>query len=712
MQFNSYSFILYFLPASIILYFLANKVSRAAAAVLVAAAAFCAFACASGSSGPVSEVLPVLSEACCANLSLMANPVTGEYDDYIELLNPAGEPLNVGGFGVSDSEKAKKTVLLPEIEIEPYGCLILWANGADEMLFHGKTEDTASCLTVPFKLSEGETVYLFSREGKLLDSVTLAGMHKNIAMTSLSGTWTEAYGTPGRDNRDAVLYYPPTLDEPVFDHADGFYEEPFELVITAGEGEAVYYTLDGRVPDTESALYTGPVRVGDRSGEPNLVVSQPNTTLDRSGAITEPVRKGTVVRAVAVGGDGAYSDAATAVYFVGESVKEDWSGAVLNVTADPRDLFGEYGICVTGPAYDRWYDGVQEGDQPYPQFYVRGPVTERDAEIVLWDGGKVVLRDSCGIRLGGHSSRQNATKRFSFYARKLYSGSNTFSGLLFSEGKEHSFGTREGRTDIIAHRLAEKLGIGGLAVYEKPVTVFVNGEYYTETYIRERYTGQYFENHYGIDKDDLVLISANELDEGTYADYEEYLAFITFIEESDASDPVVYEQIRKLMDTDEYARYVAFRLYLNDTDWDLYKNCKVWRTRNPDGAAERDGRWRFAIQDMDGCGWKLDWPSFDPFADETPATGKTFLEMPVLGSLFRSEAFRTAFVRAWVGIMEDTCAPEKVLTLAEEYSIPEEGPGAFWYRIEERREYALSILTKALGLSAEELERILSEATE
>ena len=692
---------------------------RMAIPAVLTAAVLLVCACTPGApameaAGPVREemqdgIVPMLSEVCCANFTLLTNPVTGRYEDYIELYNPTGQLLDIGGYIISDRQDPGKGDILPEIGIGPYGYLILWADGSDTVTAYEAAEDTQAGCALTFQLSEGETVHLFSKDGMLLDSVTLPAPHKNCAAAKLDGTWAEGYGTPGYSNADAVRYYPPTLSAPCFDHRDGFYAEPFCVTISAPEEGTIYYTLDGSVPDRNSAVYTEPGRIYDRSEEPNEVVSRPEMTRDRAGAVTDPVPKGTVLRAAVIREDASYSETATAVYFVGETAEAYEGKAVLSVTADPDDLFGEYGICVTGPAYDAWYDKGKEGDEPWPQYLVRGRATERDAELLLFDKGQSVLQDRCGIRLGGHSSRERQIKRLNFYARKIYAGSNTFSETPFPGMPEHTFSIREGKTDIIAQSLADGLGIGGLAVYDEPVLVFVNGEYYTETYIRERYDSQYFANHFGAAKDDVVLISANELDQGTYADYEDYCSFITFIEENDVSDPAVYAEVQNRMDVENYAAYVAFRLYVNDTDWDLFKNEKIWRVRTPGGEGALDGRWRWVISDLDALVWIKDWAVYDPFLKITPGTEKTFLEMPVFGSLMKNPSFKALFVKAWMRMANEVCTPERVMPLIREYEIENKFPDGIWYLVEERQNAARVILMEALDFSEEELQSLLEQ---
>ena len=655
----------------------------------------------------------VLSEACCANFSILEDPLTGDYEDYIELYNSLDVPVNVRGYQVADSPDDDIRVILPDITIPPYDYLVLFADNSEKCVAHERTETSPLSCSVGFKLSEGDTPCLFSREGEVLDFVELPAAHKNISMTNIYGSWIQASGTPGWLNQEAFEYKPATLATPIFDTESGFYEEPFLLSIAAEEGTQVYYTLDGSVPDMNSALYTGPLEIRDRSEEPNRVVSQPNTTRDRSGVITAPVDKGTVVRAVAYNEAGERSEAVTGVYFVGNRFDTYREHAVLSITADPEDLFGTYGIMVTGPAYDAWVDGGRVGDEPWPQYMTSGAISERDVFISLWNGsGDLVLSEKAGLRMSGKSTRERAVKRVALYARKLYSGSDQFGAPLFGGQMVHCFKTRSEKADLVAAALAEGLGIGGLGAEPEKVSVFLNGEYYTDTWLREHYDKQYFVNHQGIDKDDLALIDEGELDEGLPEDLEDFLDLIDYIEKHDAADPAVYEEIGRRMDVEGFARFAAFRLYLNDRDWSHLKNCRVWKSRKAEDGETLDGRWRWFLNDMDACGWRVDWAEANPFTQEVPGADVTYQDMPVLADLLKNPDFKALFVREWFHIMENVCTFEKVQPLLALYEIEEGTQDGFWYGLKERPVYARQHLMEALDLSEEELSGILAAAKE
>ena len=639
-----------------------------------------------------------ISEICCANFTLLVDPDTGEYDDYLELLNTGTEPVELEGHFLSDNGKKRNRFRLPSRTLAPGETVLLWADGS------GKSgRQSGEDIHLNFSLKPGDTVWFSSPNGLLLEELTVPERKKNIALTLLDGEWVLARGTPGEGNEKAAVYTPPSLAAPVFSLPSGFYDEPQTLELSAAPGCEIHYTLDGSLPTADSPLWEGPMTLRDISDEPNRVVSQPNTTFDRSGANTDPVDKGTVLRAAAFDAAGSFSETVTAVYFVGSARFSAYAGRqILSIVSDPDSLFGNYGICVTGGEYDRWLAEGGKGDSPWPCFFARGPRAERDAVIALWDEShSLVLEQACGLRLQGDSSRAKPLKRFRLIARELYDGSSTFSAPIFGGRNNHSFFTRADSSDLMAQRLAEGLDLGGLDAL--PATVFLNGEYYYDTYLRERYDKTYFEAHYGVSGNDLILISDNELDEGNQADYEDYLAFNDYVSSHDCADPEVWAEICAKMDVRNYAEYVALNIYCNNTDWSIQKNYKLWRTRKAKDRGFRDGRWRWLIYDMDGCAWSAakygsHRADFDAFLVEQPYTNLPFLKMPLFSDLLRNPEFRSIFVSAWLDLSNAVLRPEKAQQLLDKYGITD---GDFWVSfLQSRPTPAAELLIRDLELDA------------
>lgn len=99
----------------------------------------------------------------------------GQFDDWIELKNISGDPVDLGGMYLSDNpEHPLKWQFPAGTVVEPGDYLLVWADedGGDEPGLHAN-----------FKLaSEGETIWLFDTIGgghALLDSVTFVDLSED-----------------------------------------------------------------------------------------------------------------------------------------------------------------------------------------------------------------------------------------------------------------------------------------------------------------------------------------------------------------------------------------------------------------------------------------------------------------------------------------------------------------------------------------------------
>ena len=642
----------------------------------------------------------MLSEICCTNFSLAENPDGGDYDDYIELYNPGPDSVTLSDYLLSDSLSMKKACRLPDEVLEPGEYALFFADGK-------KTGGSS----LSFGLKAGETVCLFRSDGTLAGQAVLDESPADCSVSLFGSGYIITEGTPGKEN-SSVPVSVPSIGPPVFSVKSSFYSDTVTVELLSADSDEIYYTLDGSRPDRDGIRYTGPITVKDICGESNRVVSVKNVTASREGAVTAPVKKGTVIRAAAVDSDGIIGRDSCEVYFVGDFSEFD-GVKILSAVVDPDDLFGDSGICVTGPEYDAWLASGSMGDEPVPNYMLQGRSSERESVITLWDSSReTVFTASCGIRVQGHASRAYYFKRFSFYSRGIYSGSSVFPVPLFGDGdiSTHSFYLRSDNYDLIAQELLSDRGVGGLDAEE--VCFFLNGEFYARTYMREKYDPRYFEEHYGIDPDDLLLISDSEPDIGGAEAEKAFGEFLSYVTSSDASDPEVYEKICGMMDTQSYIEFFAANIYFNNIDWSPYKNCKLWRTRTASGEdGYSDGRWRWLVYDIDAVGWatdRLNIPpeDIDPFkVEQAYIEGKPhdpYSEMPIYRSLMKNPDFRNRFAMTMLDMINSDFAPATVSRVLERFSISGHW---LWSSFPEKRpQRAIELLSGALGLSGETCE--------
>ena len=147
------------------------------------------------------------------NEFMASNSVTvadenGEYDDWVEIYNSSDEPIDLGGYYMSDDESAPDKYMIPTDDpalttVPAKGFLLLWADGQPEQ----------GVLHLDFKLSgSGEYVSLTDKNGsKVLDEKQFDAQTTDVSYGRFpdgSDNWqTFDNPTPGASNSNTE---PPT----------------------------------------------------------------------------------------------------------------------------------------------------------------------------------------------------------------------------------------------------------------------------------------------------------------------------------------------------------------------------------------------------------------------------------------------------------------------------------------------------------------------
>ncbi len=415
-----------------------------------------------------------------------------------------------------------------------------------------------------------------------------------------------------------------------FSREPGFYEESFYLEIDAGQNKdwTLYYTLDGSMPDTTSQRYTGPILMEDVSYKENVYSAREDVSpvFDKDemekygqGVTTyripeEPVDKCNIVRVVAYNEKQELMSEAAGVYFIGFQEKAGYDGMMtVSLAVEPDSLFDfERGIYVTGERCEQFAGKENLGWYFWDANYLgRGKEWERTAVMEVFDvDGSELLSTTAGIRIHGVVTRSFPQKSFNVYAREEYAGDNRFAYDFFDNGiGAHKFfitncGTDDslkGRDYIIQNMvLSTELDYAKMKM--RPCVLFLNGEYWGMYCISESYDAAYVSTHYGVAKDNVVIVKpifdTLTVEDGYDRDAELYYEMEEFITTHDMRDDANFDKACEMIDIDSFLDYYATEIYIGNRDWPL-NNKALWRVRDK-GTGNRyaDGRWRYMLFDL------------------------------------------------------------------------------------------------------------------
>lgn len=434
------------------------------------------------------------------------------------------------------------------------------------------------------------------------------------------------------------------LSAPRLSRESGFYDEPFSLSISAPDNASIYYTLDGSRPTADSYLYTDPILI---SGQDDILTIQ-NIYESWIGRPAENHNyEAVVIRAVAMN-EGGCSDIVTGTYFISrDDLKEH---IVISLVADPGDLFGDNGIYVTGKAYDDWYLGGQAGEAPVPNFLQKGKAWERPG-VMEWFEEESLVQQPIGIRIQGASARWVANKRFSVYARKDYGGSPWFDIPLFGDWRTHSFVLRSGFMNGYIQHLVQDRDI--ISADSKEVIVYLNGARWYTTIAQEKISERLIQEKYGVDKDNVIIVKNGASVTGDPEDQSLYQSIYDFMASNDMEDMDVYERFCQIIDIQSYIDFSCVNIYFGNLDYNETKNIMCWRARKPGYGEYGDGRWRWALYDMDleNLDYGVIPEEINTFTTETHYAGGAFNTRPMWVALKQNALFRQQFVTSFMDMV-------------------------------------------------------------
>jgi hypothetical protein len=501
-----------------------------------------------------------------------------------------------------------------------------------------------------FRISaQGEPLLLTRPDGTAADFVDPVAVPRDISRGRIEDDpdqWAYYYApTPGAANATTpftALIEPVTLSQPA-----GAHHGPFDLVLSHPDpGATILYTLDGSEPDignlggnayvyvnsypngpllqntVRTFVYDGPIRVTDRSGQPDRL-ARISSTKDSSPSYfpLAPVKKGTVVRARAHR-DGAAGPMTTRTYFVSATGAFSYDMPVLSLSVDEGGLFDFYdGIHVAGVDHVT-QSGARICD--WGNYNRRGGGAEVPAHAEFFAGGSPFLEQAAGVRIQGNCSRMRPLKSLRLYGRNSGDDDGLFDFPFFADpvpGATRPDNTRFQRLilrtpnfhDTAFSRLYQGV-FEGVAGRVQPVQQFINGEYWGMAFARDRFDPEYLEQYYGLDPDNITIIEISyrhefepipvsfsnrlyTLASGVPADMTAFEEMRSFITGNDMSNPARYAEAAGRICIDSFIDHLILKIFAGD---DHYAPEVIhWRARVPENDGFGDGRWRFFVKDFD-----------------------------------------------------------------------------------------------------------------
>ena len=503
----------------------------------------------------------VINEVMASNAGVVMSPATN-FDSWIELYNPNTTAINLAGMYLSDDGGNLTRWKMPSNmgSVPAKGFKVVWL-GSDDI-----KSDQA-----PFKLDcDGGTIYLSNKSGQLITSVTYPQAYSRTAWARTTDgqegwNWT-ANATPGATNATAV-FASERLDAPVVSTGSQLINSSISFHVDIPEGTTLMYTTDCSVPT--STVTTGSCK---KSTTGNFTVSQTTNYVFRLFK------------------DGYLPSVPVTRSFI--KTTHNYTIPVISVVGDERyftdntwgiDVRGTNGI--TGNGSDDPVNWNQPWDRPVNFSYIsptEGMLFNQDVNIAV-SGGWTRTADPRSMKLKSNKVFDGMNRfDYAFFPQKPFIRSKTL--LVRNGGNDVWSGSRF--TDPALATIIQRSGIDMDVQSFVQVAEYINGRFKGILNLREPNNDKFVYANFGYDDEEIDMFENDTFTNGTDEVYNHLVQLSENINQSG-----VYEEVKTLLDIDEFTNYMAAELYLGNDDWPN-NNVKGYRS-------QADGRFRFVCFDLD-----------------------------------------------------------------------------------------------------------------
>ena len=505
----------------------------------------------------------VATEVQAANLDQWVDP-SWNYGGWVELYNPSSRGVTLTNCWVSDEgDNLQKVCITQPTAIPAKGYGILWFEHHDKYC--------PSQLDMKLNV-EGDTLFLTNSSGKLILSLVYPPAvsrcsYARKSLTSDEWGWSPS-PTPGEAN-DGMTYTDMRMGTPVVDKPTQTFGGSLTVCVNIPKGATLRYTTDGSTPtETNGATST------------TGLFYPTETTTYRFRLFGEGYLPSAVV---------------TRTYILEDKT---FALPVISVVGNNKDLYeDDMGILVKGNGNGRPGNG-----QSTPCNWNMDWDRTVNFEFLNQEGEMVVNQETAMERCGGWS-RAWTPYSFKLKANKRYELKNYLPYEFFPDKpyrKHKTLQIRNGGNDNTCRikdpalqEIVRRSGIDVECQAYQPVMHYINGRYAGVINMREPNNKHYVYANYGLDEEEIdqfeISPDSGYVQKcGTYESMQRWYDLAYQCE----TDEEAYNEIRQMVDIDEFCNYMAVELYLGGTDWPK-NNVKAWKP------IMEGGKFRFVLFDLD-----------------------------------------------------------------------------------------------------------------
>ncbi len=589
----------------------------------------------------------VINEIMAANVDMFIDP-SWNYGAFVELYNPSTSDVSLANCYISNGVSTYRLSV---------DAGILPAKGYHVLWFENHSRYAPKQVDVELDL-DGGTITFARPDGTVIASATYPtaiGRTSYARKSDGSDDWGyTADPTPGSSNNGSQ--FPNNrLSTPEVDKPAQVFNGSLQVSVNIPSGATLRYTTNGSTPTLTN---------GETSATGLFNISETTTIrfrLFQDGKLP--------------------SNVVTRSYIAQD---RDYELPIISIVTDNDNIYGnDYGIFVQGNG-----NGIAGNGKSQPCNW--NTDWERPVSFEYMKDGKAVFSQEVYMKSAGGWSRAWEPHSFKLKANKIFDGNKYMEYPFFDEKpylRHKVLQIRNGGNDNNARfkdpALQQIVARSGIDIdYQsyQPTVHFINGRYIGVINMREPNNKHFGLANKGIDTDEMDQFEISP-DSNYVQKAGDKAAFDRWYDLSfQAANESAYEEIRNLVDVDEFANYMAVQFYLGGSDWPR-NNVKAYRPRI-DG-----GKFRFVLFDVDhafsyGSNTfsefqnKLMW-TFDALYDTTDAIaaghnlqGNKIVEEVQVARIFynmlENDTFRKQFIDTFCLVTGSVFEPTRCQEIVEE----------------------------------------------
>ena len=309
-------------------------------------------------------------------------------------------------------------------------------------------------------------------------------------------------------------------------------------------------------------------------------------------------------------------------------------------------------------------NGITGNGQNVPRNYNRPWDRPVNFSFIGTDG-EMLFNQDVNISVSGGWTRSMSERSFKLKSNKVFDGQNHLDFSFFPQKpfiRSKAVLVRNGGNDVWEHNarfmdpalqtIIQRSGIDVDVQSYVPVVEYVNGQCRGILNLREPNNDKYVYANWGYDDEEIDMFENFQFNQGNSDVLNRIYELGTHINDAGA-----YDELKTLLDIDEFTNYMAVELFLGNDDWPD-NNIKGYRSQD-------DGRYRFICFDLDySFALRYDTANDNPFTFFATFSNMKFVTFFL--NLLDNDAYRRQFIDTYCLVAGSVFEKTRALNIVNE----------------------------------------------